>query len=135
MKTPDLFTTSGGSLLSVPSFGLNFNAGEVSEVTADGGLDMIDFNAQQSEESTSDMQEQTDETSENQKDNTVKPKSIRDYVYIIIGVLIVLAAIATIVVLKLKSRKKNAQGQEDANDETSDEAEKSQDEVVDVDEI
>ncbi len=135
METPDLFTTSGGSLLSVPSFGLNFNAGEVSEVTADGGLDMIDFNAQQSEESTSDMQEQTDETSENQKDNTVKPKSIRDYVYIIIGVLIVLAAIATVVVLKLKSRKKNAQGQEDANDEISDEAEKSQDEVVDVDEI
>ncbi len=140
METANLFSASGGSLLSVPSFGLNFNAQDIqTDTAAEVPMDnMIDFNAEQDTQEISQQDQGTDIKQEEQKDKSAKPKSFRDYIYIIIGVLLLIAAIATVVVLKIRSRKKVNEdsseevAQDNLNTETSDSEEN---EVVDVNDI
>ncbi len=114
INTVQPFATSGSSLLGVPSFGFidAFNANTQSPApdTTSGGEEtmMVDFNGQElsqeseQEQQSEDVQQAEDVSSE----NSPKPKSIRDYIYIVIGIVLVMGAVSTVIVLKLRKRKK-----------------------------
>lgn len=96
------FDTSGSNLLGLPSFGTSNKTNNTP-----AGIS-TDLNAQDTNQNPADDNNTNQDNNKNNdpnSNNTPKPKSFRDYIYIIIGGSILLLSILTVLILKIRSHK------------------------------
>lgn len=99
------FDVSGSNLLGMPSFGTSSSKSN-NNTTANSTVDTNNQDANQNPtDNNTANQDDNNKNNDPNANNTPKPKSFRDYIYMIIGGAILLLSILAVLILKIRSHK------------------------------